>query len=330
MDFIISTNLSTAASTRTKRERGSLQYLFPDNYVVLDIETTGLNAGYDDILEVGAIKVEDGEIVDKYTSLINPNFPDSYSISGFITNLTGITSDEITDDGRTIETVLSELKSFVGDSLIVAHNATFDLNFLYDAFLENFGIKFSNNYVDTLQIARHYAFKSPIMRSHRVSDFVKEFKLEYLDGYDQEHRALNDCYLEMQILNLEKEKLGADWTKPKYHQEYVYKPREKFEANTEADPDNPFFGLNIVFTGKLTKFTRNEASEFVASLGANPESGVKKDTDLLIVGVQTSSVGDDGKSSKQEKAERFNEEGRAEISIITDDDFLQMIADYIN
>ena len=96
-----------------------------DTYIVFDIETTGFSAIKDKIIEIGAVKVKDGAIVEKFSTFVNPKRPIPFEI----TQLTSIT-DEMVLDAPDIETVLPEFLEFVGDGVLVAHNAGFDVGFI--------------------------------------------------------------------------------------------------------------------------------------------------------------------------------------------------------
>lgn len=321
----------TEASKKVKiRNKGKIQHYFPNDYTVIDIETTDLSSQWGDIIEIGAVKVINNEIIDTFTQLINPYFPDSYELPSFTSELTGISNDEINKYGRSRLDVLADFVKFVDDSIVVAHKASFDINFLYDEILEELNIEFKNNYVDTYNIGHFYAFKSPEMNRHRVIDFISKFNLNNEELYNYTHRALNDVLFEKQIFDLERQKLGDDWVLAHGHsknKKYEYKT---FNANLNADDSNPFYGLNVVFTGTLEKFTRNDAHEFIAKLGATPQKNVRTDTDLLIIGSYLTNTKENNKSSKQIKAENFNHQGKSDISIISDDDFLRMVAEIIN
>ena len=117
---------------------------FPTDYTVIDIETTGFSPTYDSIIELAAIKYRDDNIVDSYTTLINPEIP----IADEISSLTGI-SDFDVNDKPIISEVINEFISFIGDDLIVGHNVGFDINFI------NVNLKqpISNKYINTLRIA---------------------------------------------------------------------------------------------------------------------------------------------------------------------------------
>ncbi len=97
----------------------------PQTYVALDLETTGLNAEKDQIIEVGAVKVQDGEPVDRFETLVNPGRP----IPHEITLLTGIRNEDVIRQ-PSFEQVAPALDRFVGAAPVVAHNASFDLGFL--------------------------------------------------------------------------------------------------------------------------------------------------------------------------------------------------------
>ena len=98
---------------------------FEDTFVVFDLETTGVSADADQIIEIGAVKIVGGEIVDRYSTFVNPQIPIPFEIE----KLTGI-SDPMVMDAPTIDAVLPEFLEFCGDSVLVAHNAGFDLDFL--------------------------------------------------------------------------------------------------------------------------------------------------------------------------------------------------------
>ena len=151
-----------------------------DNYMVIDIETTGLDVNCAEIIEVAAAKVEEGIIVKKFTSLIKPE----KEINAFITDLTGITN-EMVATAPTAENVLQDFVNFIGSGLIIGHNVNFDINFLYDNCQEKIGYTFSNDFLDTLRLSRMLFGKE---RQHKLSDLIKRFGI----GQVVEHRALGD------------------------------------------------------------------------------------------------------------------------------------------
>lgn len=152
-----------------------------DTYVVFDIETTGLSKEKEMITEIGAVKVADGKIIDRFSTFVNPQRP----ISAEITKLTGIT-DDMVKDAPTIENVLPEFLKFCEDTVLVAHNASFDTGFIRIA-AERAGLgELHHTIVDTLELARALL---PELSKHKL-DIVCEHLGVTLNGH---HRAVNDA-----------------------------------------------------------------------------------------------------------------------------------------
>ena len=152
-----------------------------DTYLVFDIETTGLSKEKEMITEIGAVKVADGKIIDRFSTFVNPQRP----ISAEITKLTGIT-DDMVKDAPTIENVLPEFLKFCEDTVLVAHNASFDTGFIRIA-AERAGLgELHHTVVDTLELARALL---PELNKHKL-DSVCEHLGVTLNGH---HRAVNDA-----------------------------------------------------------------------------------------------------------------------------------------
>lgn len=150
------------------------------SYVALDLETTGINPSSDRIIEIGAIKIIDGEETERFNTFVNPRM----RISERITGITGIT-DEMVEDAPLIEEIIEELVKFVGELPILGHNILFDYSFIKCAAVAN-GIIFEKEGIDTLKIARRIL----------PSDVSK--KLEFLCKYlnidpGSSHRAYDDA-----------------------------------------------------------------------------------------------------------------------------------------
>ncbi|MBP3333512.1 MAG: PolC-type DNA polymerase III [Clostridia bacterium] len=153
---------------------------FFDEFVVFDIETTGLSPLNCKITEIGAVKVKNGEVLEIYNTFVNPEIP----IPPDIVELTSIT-DEMVADARKIEEVLPEFLSFVGDRLLIAHNANFDISFIRAAAKE-LDIPFENAYLDTVGLSR---FLNKELKSHKLDVLAKHYKL----GDFNHHRASDDA-----------------------------------------------------------------------------------------------------------------------------------------
>ena len=163
--------------------------MLEETYVVFDLETTGFNAGgVDTIIEIGAVKLKDGEIIDRFDELINPNRP----LPIKIIELTNITDDMLKDKGNEEEAV-KKFIDWVGDSPMVAHNAKFDVSFLEMAYQKyNLGT-FTNPVIDTLELSR--TLDNTYAR-HSLSALVKRYEVPWDESahhrgdYDAEGTAL--------------------------------------------------------------------------------------------------------------------------------------------
>lgn len=166
--------------------------LLDTTYVVFDVETTGFNAGgSDQIIEIGGVKIKNGEITDVFSELINPKRP----IPAIITEITKIT-DEMVQDCRSEEEVIKDFVSWIEDFPLVAHNAKFDISFLERAYhIYNFGV-FNNTIIDTLELSR--AIDSSLAR-HSLSALVKRYSIPFDE--DGHHRADYDAKATALILH---------------------------------------------------------------------------------------------------------------------------------
>ena len=168
--------------------RGKRLNTYTDNYVVFDLETTGVSCTYDRVIEISAIKVEHGHIVDEFSTLVNPEIPIPFAAS----QVNGIT-DQMVKRSPLFEDVLGDFLGFVGEHVLVGHNIhTFDINFIYrDS--ERFWKQVPNNdYVDTLRMARIYL---PQLEHHRLTDLAEYYGISAKGA----HRALNDCRMNQQV-----------------------------------------------------------------------------------------------------------------------------------
>ena len=153
---------------------------FDDECVVFDIETTGLSAKNCKIIEIGAVKIKDGEILERFDEFIDPEIP----IPEEITKLTSITNEMVRGKDK-INDVLRRFLDFVGDRLLIAHNANFDTGFIRVASAEC-GYEFKNPYLDTLALSR---FLNTDLKSHKLDGLQRYFGLEDF----HHHRADDDA-----------------------------------------------------------------------------------------------------------------------------------------
>ena len=166
------------------------------SYVVLDLETTGLNCYYDRIIQFGGVKVEHGMVVDSLSVYINPERP----LPKKIVQVTGITDSELADK-PTIDKAIDRILAFLGDSILVTHNADFDFSFLQQTLLRLGMPLLKNPVIDTLSLSR-YLF--PESKRHSLGSLCRNMEVAYDE--DEAHRAdydarvLNDVWMPMLVL----------------------------------------------------------------------------------------------------------------------------------
>jgi len=153
-----------------------------DELVILDFETTGLSPTYARVIEVGAILVKNEAIVGKLSQLMDPGCFIPY----FITDITGITNQMIRGKPSP-EKFMPELKQFIGNRPILAHNASFDEKFLVSE-MENIGKQIDNKFLCTLKLSRRLIPDSP---NYKLSTLTSHLKVK-LSKEHKAHRALND------------------------------------------------------------------------------------------------------------------------------------------
>lgn len=305
---------------------GYVNIVEPETYVVLDVETTGKNHYRDEIIEIGAVKYIRGVAADSFSSFVKPKG----NIPSEITDLTGITESDV-ENAPLIFDIIPKLQEFLGAAPIVAHNATFDISFLRDAY-KLCGLPFKNESIDTLRLARK-AF--PELPNHKLTT-LKEFL--HIEGVS--HRAFADvlttaevykkCNERLRELRAETSESGGECAVDTPNES----AKKKFQNNPDPsslhptvryiDTQNPLYGKNIVFTGELS-IERVQAFQIAVNAGAVIKSSVSRKTDFLVVGTQDPHlVGSDGLSSKQETAIKLNGEGNAHIEILSEGRFLAL------
>lgn len=149
-------------------------------YTVFDIETTGLSAINDGITEIGAVKIKNGQVIDTYAQLINPE----KNIPEFITKLTGI-DDMMVKDKPKISTAIHDFNEFIGEDVLVAHNANFDVGFIREKMKRN-GLELKNSVLDTLELSRSVF---PDLKNHKLNTIAKHLGVKL----DNHHRAVDDA-----------------------------------------------------------------------------------------------------------------------------------------
>ena len=176
-------------------------------YIVFDVETTGLSAVYDTIIELAAVRMHKGNVIDTFEQFIDPGHP----LSQTTIDLTGIT-DEMVRGSKSEKEVLTMFREFCGEDILVAHNASFDMGFLNTSYEKYDMPEAPNPVIDTLELSR---LLHPEMKSHRLNTLSKKYNI----NLEQHHRAVYDseatghlCWI---FVKKAKEDFGVE-----YHDEF--------------------------------------------------------------------------------------------------------------
>lgn len=161
---------------------------YNSDYVIFDLETTGISARYDEVIEISALKVKNHEIVEEFSQLVNPKRAIPYGASA----VNGI-RDDMVENAPVFEDVLPSFIQFIEEDILVGHNIhSFDMKFIYRDAEKYLGKVPNNDYIDTLSLARKCL---PELSHHRLTDLAEHYHLSTKGA----HRALNDCYMNQQV-----------------------------------------------------------------------------------------------------------------------------------
>ncbi|MGI8468792.1 MAG: 3'-5' exonuclease [Pyrinomonadaceae bacterium] len=164
------------------------QKLFETDFVVFDLETTGAKCPPCRVTEIGAYRIERGEIVAEFQTLVNPET----SIPSFITQLTGISNSMVRDAPRFAE-IASDFLNFIGDAVLVAHNAPFDMRFLnHEISRIHRDYRVANSHLCTVQLSRKLL---PDIENHRLHTVAEHYSI-YIEN---RHRAADDAHATAKI-----------------------------------------------------------------------------------------------------------------------------------
>lgn len=307
---------SRGAGSGARREKKGLSTLdFLSDYVVIDLETTGLDPETDGIIEFGAVKVSDGRFTQSYSSLVNPGF----EICGFISELTGITNDMLTS-APSISDTLPDFIHFLGSSVVVGHNVNFDINFIYENCIKVLNMPFSNDFIDTMRLSRRLF---PEHKHHRLCDLKERFGINAA----LEHRALADAEQTSRCYEYMKRYVSQTGVSPESFRfaSSVCCAKDVRASVSVFDENSPLYHKVFVFTGVLERMTRREAMQHVVNHGGQCADAVSSRTDYLVLGFSDYCAGaKDGKSTKLKKAEHLKLSG-AGIEIISENVLREML-----
>jgi len=302
------------------------------DFITIDFETA--TAQRDSPCEIGLTFVENFEIISSKSWLIKPLYDEFDSFNIFIH---GIQPEDVADKPEFNE-LWNEIKPLIENKFLIAHNAGFDFSVLRRT-LEAYDLPFPE-----LEYSCSYIF------SRKVWEGLPAYDLKTLCNHNNialnHHRAEADsrATAELAIKAFKKNGVTSKDEFPEKLQTNIgrlyeggYKPSEtkricrtkdlvKIVGNPEKhNKESIFYGKTVVFTGSLSSMVRSQAQQAIANIGGINGGGVTKSTDYLVVGQQDFRVvGEDGMSSKQEKAIKYIEQG-SEIEILSENEFTRSL-----
>ncbi len=174
------------------------------NFVVFDVETTGFKPAEEQIIEIGAVKTDiDGNVLETFSEFVS--LYKKKEVPQKITELTTITTEELLEKGKNINTVMDDFLKFIDNCILVAQNAKFDMSFLAGYFLEEKRQTFSSVCLDTINFAK---IIFPLEDSYRLAHLVELFDVDYAS--DSHHRADYDAKITADVFHKELSKLEID------------------------------------------------------------------------------------------------------------------------
>lgn len=254
-----------------------------DDYVLVDIETTGFSPKFNDIIEIGAIKVQSNKIIDRFQSLIS--IP--YDLDPFITNLTGITNEMLKNEGHDIKSVLSDFANFIGNDVLIAHNANFDINFLYDKCLIYNDYYLRNDFIDTMRLSKRLC---PNLPNHKLATLAQYFNVDYSNA----HRGLNDVLITFDVYN-----------KLKHLSKHYYEIKLE-EIQKNLIPCKDFYNKKVIVKTVLKYLNFQLIKTILQPLNTETYDAFYTSCDYLIVNDATYEKYVSGNSQYTYYAEKYN------------------------
>jgi DNA polymerase III subunit epsilon len=301
------------------------------NFIAFDFETANRNRH--SICAVGMVFVIEGKIIDTIYQLINPE----EHFEGINIAIHNITAKDV-KDAPTFDVFYHSIKDKIHNQIMVAHNLGFDGYALRDN-LQRYQVKPAiNNLLCTYQLSKKLVLGKPsyslntlcqhygisIINHHHALDDARacaELMLKLIEEYelDDFETIFNKTNIRPGIISPEQFRSSLISSKNKSKLDL-----SEIKVSEDAESDHPFYGKNIVFTGKLNLFSRREAAQLVADKGGNPQNGINKETDYIIIGNFDDIMIKGNKSSKLEKAEKMISEGK-ELEFVSEEDFMKML-----
>lgn len=301
------------------REKGNLIFDILEDYTVIDIETTGTVLGFDEIIEIGALKIRNGNIIEKLDFLVKPE-----NLSWYDSSFTGIQESELLQ-AKPIKETINLFIDFIGNDVLVGANInSFDINFLYDVIYNLTNKKTKNDMIDIFTFARRLIVD---MQYPSLKKLCEYFKIQTVF-----HRALADCESTYKIYELFKKEIKGrnidliDFKKPKVIKQKVSFSdlKEEFE---EIDIDNVFYHKKVAITGNFS-ISQTEIMQIVRNMGGEPQNGFTSETNILIVG-EFKIVNGERQKGKVPKAQQARLKGK-DVITISEKEFFDYKNDYLN
>ena len=305
------------------------------DFIALDLETATWSKS--SICEIGIAVVKDSEVVETKSWLVKPyrNWYDSFNIS-----IHGITPD-LTKNSPSFKEVWREVQPYLEGQVVVAHNTAFDMYALKYAFEEN-GMPYPNfKHFCSYRVARYcfkdtYSYSLPIIceamgipfySHHRAGAdaeacakvFIKSLELSGVaDVEELQAKYEFRCGRFAEDVFEGQRSVKKSVSAGKSIKEYIGDP-------SKIDEDSYFYQKSVCFTGTCKWASRDKLLQCIADIGGFPQKGVNKSTQILVVGQQDyRRVGEDGMSSKQEKAMALKDAGQ-DIEVMSEEQFLSML-----
>lgn len=246
------------------------EYTIDDTFVVFDIETTGFSPKDNNIIEIGAVKIKNGEIVDRFSTFVNPKEPIPYRIE----KLTSI-NDAMVKDAPFIVDALTQFEAFCEGAIFVAHNATFDMSFIMEK-EAGAGIFREYSYVDTLGLSRLLV---PEISKFKLDNLCRFFKI----SLENHHRAVDDAGATAEIFLKLLERLKA---KDVHTLEQINELSDTSDEKIRKSPSNHVIILAKNETGRINLYRLVSMSNLRFFSGAPkiPKSEIRKHREGLIIG----------------------------------------------
>lgn len=282
------------------------------NFTIIDFETTGLSVFSNEIIEIGAIKIRDLEIVDTFDTLCNPLM----TIENV--NIHGIKNDEVVNY-KYPSVYMNDLLTFIGDDTIFAYNAPFDIKFLNSYLSSNI----NNKIVDVLALARARENRE----SYRLVDIREDLNID-----TECHRSIGDCEATLEyykyllfkydIKRLQYTHIDSELTslRSKRNAKYAnYILENHIPDSSKFDEQSYFYNKNICFSGDFDNFSKADAYLKILDIGGHIQQNVTLKTDILVIGSYKQ------KTSKEKKVDEYNLRPNIKIEKLHEDDFLQLL-----